>query len=106
MNDIKTKYIPYKQKCGRCQQINAFICEHNTPVRDSLHVISKPDAAKSILQYSKREIMPDELPPYDFLKLNPELAPKSHHSNDSKDKPTVVKEEGCCAKCCCCCVII
>lgn len=109
-NTNNKSFIPNEQKCGRCKQINAFICEHNTPVRNSLLIVSKPNDSKPnkpVLQYSKRDILPDELPPHNFLKLNPELAPTNkEQTNNNKNKPTVVKKEGCCAKCCCCCVIV
>ena len=50
----KQQFLVSKEKCSQCKHINAFVCEHLTPVRDSLVVITDPSTNKTHIEYSKR----------------------------------------------------
>ncbi len=127
---ITSQFILSKEKCSLCKHINAFICEHNTPVRDSLRVITEPSSKKIHLEYVKRKLSENQDEnEFDSNNLSKALAlnrtktdhplNKSYEGNntannaynnqirkaDEKDeKKTVVKpvkKKWCCVCCCC-----
>ncbi len=70
-----SQFILSKEKCSICKKINAFICEHNTPVRDSLRLITDSSSKKIHLEYVKRKLS-DNLAEeeFDSTKLSKALA--------------------------------
>ena len=47
------------EKCSRCKYINAFICEHDKPVRDSFKLVNDPETNRSRIKYEERPLPPE-----------------------------------------------
>ena len=55
-NNNKKQFIAPSDKCAQCKYLNAFICEHNKPVRDSLRFVTDPDTNRTRLKYEDRPL--------------------------------------------------
>ena len=51
-----SQLIPSDEKCLKCRDINAFVCEHDKPVRDSLKIVSIPDTNRTRVKYEERAL--------------------------------------------------
>lgn len=55
-NNNKKHLISPSDKCAQCKYLNAFICEHNKPVRDSLKLVTDPETNRISLKYGDRPL--------------------------------------------------